>query len=321
MATAPRVAIRPSVLGCKGLALFATLELAFMATSYSNLFFLMLAFSAVLGTLGTVWSYSNLRGIAVRRVAIGMAAAGAPRATAVELFAERRRRFDLAVALPLRKQLVEIGHTPLLSNTSQLEGTLPGRERGVDFATHIRVVSYFPFGFFRAYIDIPVACELVTHPRPRAACEPTRRRHLDGDNNDSTLGRGAALAGLRPFRTGDSLSDVHWKATARRGTAVVKEHERDAGHATAVVLDRRCAPDELEGALEQLAGLVLVARHASPLQLHSQGASLTIDADRGGADAALRWLAAADALPTDAEPPPHVAHASRLPNSPGGASQ
>ena len=40
-----RLPIRLSALGAKGLLLLAALELAFLATNYSNLFFLLLAFA------------------------------------------------------------------------------------------------------------------------------------------------------------------------------------------------------------------------------------------------------------------------------------
>ncbi len=45
------VSIRPSALGTKGLLLFATMELAFLATNYSNLVFRMLACCAMHGGL------------------------------------------------------------------------------------------------------------------------------------------------------------------------------------------------------------------------------------------------------------------------------
>ncbi|HEV8254410.1 MAG TPA: DUF58 domain-containing protein [Vicinamibacteria bacterium] len=40
-------------------------------------------------------------------------------------------------------------------------------------------------------------------------------------------GQGALYLGVREFRPGDALRRVHWPATARRGSPVVKEFERD----------------------------------------------------------------------------------------------
>ena len=59
----PAASIRPTALGVKGVLLFVALELAFFATDYSNLFFLLLAFSSALGALGAAWSWQNLRNV------------------------------------------------------------------------------------------------------------------------------------------------------------------------------------------------------------------------------------------------------------------
>ncbi|MFN3243582.1 MAG: DUF58 domain-containing protein [Planctomycetota bacterium] len=311
---APRVAIRPSALGSKGLLLFAALELAFLATNYSNLFFLLLAFSAVLGLLGAWWSWRNLRGVQVTAVDVGLAAEGGQRDVSVRVHGGRRPRFDVAIELPLARERAEIAYAPVLVGDAELRGQLAPQPRGVRRLEQALVTSKFPFGFFVTTCRTPLACELVTHPEPLAIPgSGTGRGNGEGDDGAQSPGRGTGLAGLRPFRTGDALADVHWKATARRGTAVIKERERDSRPLVDVVLDRRCDEATFERALSHATTLVLAARHGAPVRLRSQDAELLVDPERGGTEAALRWLAEATPLAAAAAPPPRSRDAITLP--------
>jgi uncharacterized protein (DUF58 family) len=310
---ATRISIRPSALGSKGLLLFAVLELAFLATNYSNLFFLMIAFSAVLGTLGAFWAYRNLRGIHVAILAVNPAACKTARAIELQLSSDARPRFDLVIELPLANGFAEVGYAAILVTNATTTANLPGQPRGVQALNRLRVTSGFPFGLFVARASLAITGELVTHPTPAPMPASSRAGIQAGDHGALTTGRGSALAGLRAFRSGDGLADVHWKATARRGKAVVKERERESKPAVEVVLDRRCDPATLESALSQLTSLVLAARHGSPLRMHSQGMELLVDPDRGGSATAMRWLAEASILPSDAAPPPRRSGAMPLP--------
>ena len=124
--------IRPTELGWKGLLLLASLELAFLATSYSNLFFLLIAFCAVLGGLGVVWALQNLRPVRIERIEVRAGPAGQPRALQVTLTTGKRRCFDLAVRLRCGRERFEVAHTALLRGTLQLDGVLPARARGIE---------------------------------------------------------------------------------------------------------------------------------------------------------------------------------------------
>ena len=313
---APRVSIRPSALGSKGLLLFAALELAFLATNYSNLFFLLLAFSAVLGVLGAWWSWRNLRDVQVDAVEIVLAAAGGQRDVTVRLRTARRPRFDLAVELPLANGATEAAYAPVVIGAAELRGQLAPQPRGLQQLDHVLVRSGFPFGFFVAKCRAPLSYEVVTHPEP-AAVTTGHEGAGEGAGDDGAMaaGRGTGIAGLRAFRTGDAIADVHWKATARRGTAVVKERERESQPLVDVVLDRRCEGPAFEQALSHATTLVLAARHSAPVRLRSQDADLLVDPERGGAENALRWLAEATSLPAGGSVPPRTRDAIQLPDS------
>lgn len=312
--------IRPTELGWKGLMLLGALELAFLATSYSNLFFLLITFCCVLGALGAVWALANLRGVAVTLVDVPPAAAGAPRSLLVELRARGRGALDLAVELRLGRTVVEIAHRDHVDGVVRLAGELPARPRGVVPVTTLQLATRHPFGFFaaRRVVQIP-SLELVTHPDPRTAMAHGGR----GDAGERAAKAGdpaSSIAGLRPFRPGDAPNTVHWPATARRGTPIVKERELEAGDRCDLVLDRRCADAPFESALATATGLLLAA-HAQgrSVRLRSQGIDLRLPPDRAGAHHGLRWLAAATPLPPDAPPPPTAPGAVRLPMANGAA--
>jgi uncharacterized protein (DUF58 family) len=307
------VRIRPTELGWKGLLLLASLELAFLATSYSNLFFLLIAFCAVLGGLGVVWALQNLRPVRIERIEVGPGPAGQPRPLQVTLGTGGRRCFDLAVRLRCGRERFEVAHAALLRGTLQLDGALPARARGIE-TVRVQLRSTFPFGLFAASRDTGLTLEIVTHPNPEltaatASALGTAAGAVQGDDGF----RSSTVAGLRPFRTGDSLAAVHWKASARRGTAVVKEREREADLATDVVLDRRGAVASFEPALAIAAGHVLATVGSErTLRLLSQDTRFVLGPDRSRIAPVLRWLALAQPLPDDAPPPPSAPGAIRL---------
>ncbi len=251
--------IRPTELGCKGLLLFAALAVAFFATAYSNLFFLLLLFCVALGALAAVWTAGNLRGLQLVRLELPLAAAGDERAVACTLRAQRART-DLRLELLLERARLPLGHAASVAGTAVVPGVLPAVARGVQRVRGVRVSTRHPLGLFVARIDLPFAGELVTHPAPRWATA-SRRGGGAGDGDAAALHghRSATAIELRPFRTGDALADVHWRATARRGAPVVKERERESAGARTVVLDRRCSDAELERGLAGATAAVLAA--------------------------------------------------------------
>lgn len=312
--------IRPTELGWKGLLLLLALEAAFLATAYSNLFFLLIVFCVVLGSLGAFWTWSNLRGMSVVRLEIPLAAAGATRPVVCELRA-RRPRSDVHVELLLDEGPVPIAHAPLVAQAQVVHGTLPPRPRGLAAVRAVRLVSRFPLGLFQGRVDLPTAAAIATHPQPLAAAA-AEAGIAAGTADRPHAARAASPQELRAFRTGDSPGDVHWKATARRGQPVVKVREREGDGAVVVVLDRRCNPEALERALSIATGLVLPSRtRGATVRLLSQDAAFTLGGDRGPADAALRWLAGASALPADAPPPPRAAGAVHVGAHPAESSR
>jgi uncharacterized protein (DUF58 family) len=63
------------------------------------------------------------------------------------------------------------------------------------------------------------------------------RRGMLGTHVQRRAGQGREFEKLRDFLPGDSLADVHWKASAKRGHLVTKVHQIERSHEVYVILD------------------------------------------------------------------------------------
>jgi len=298
------VRIRPTELGFKGILLLSALGVAFLAASYSNLFFLIIAFSGALGALGLWWSVRNPRNLRVAVFAAPFAPAGAERKLGISVSDARgATTFDVAVAIDVDKSRVELAYFPVLRGESRTTATLPAMERGIHTVRAVQCISRFPFGLFQITRRVPLELELVTFPRPIAS-NGYASAMSERASSRAAAGRRAEVAGLRPFRAGDSPADVHWKASARRGEPIIKERELASEEAIEVLLDRRCSgDDDFEAALSRATTLVLRAfEDQRPLQMRSQDYAVLIHAGHS-VDPVLHWLASARPLPADGPPP------------------
>ena len=107
----------------------------------------------------------------------------------------------------------------------------PNRGR---FSGPVALSSGFPFGFLECERQGDSTGEVVVLPRPGVA-EPDglRRwvsRHAGHDGWARRVLRRvttdqAEVRGLRQYRPGDALRDVHWRTTARRGEPMVREYD------------------------------------------------------------------------------------------------
>ncbi|MBL9076170.1 MAG: DUF58 domain-containing protein [Planctomycetes bacterium] len=294
--------VRLTELGAKGLLLLAALEVAFLATSYSNLFFLLIVFCAVLGLLGLASALRSLRALSVLALEVPPGPAHAARPVRLTL-AVRRRTFDLAFVLETDGEEIPLPAVATVVGLTTLALDLPPQPRGVRTTRAVRAATRFPFGLFEVRRRWPLAAECITHPAPAPATAGAAQRGC-GDGSSSAGSGTAVVAGLRPFRAGDAVRDVHWKATARRGTPIAKEREPDAGREPAIVVDRRGTAAELEPMLATATAAVLALGTATRTTwFRSQGLALRLAPGTAAPRELLRWLATATPLPADAPPP------------------
>jgi len=108
-------------------------------------------------------------------------------------------------------------------------GSVP--ERGWARLGPFTVVSEFPPGLFEYRRTVPVVNRLLVYPRPgflpRRLVDPllARAEYTELAANDFERGQ-EEFAGLREYREGDSLRDIHWKMSSRLpGRLLVRERE------------------------------------------------------------------------------------------------
>lgn len=85
--------------------------------------------------------------------------------------------------------------------------------------------SLFPFGFLRKDLGTDLAADVVVWPAPveyRRHTVATVRRTAGGERV-ARAGTGGDLLALRRYAAGDSHRLIHWKASARTGTLLVRQ--------------------------------------------------------------------------------------------------
>lgn len=132
--------------------------------------------------------------------------------------------------------------------------------RGTVSLETLTLSTAFPFGLFRKERDIHLPGELVVWPSTERAVPPIRLggeriRRSGGESGSAAAPRGD-FRSLREYRGGDDLRDIHWKASARSGTLMAREYERDESASLWICLDA-AAPtgEEAEAAVETAASL------------------------------------------------------------------
>lgn len=313
--------MRPTALGVKAALFYLALLGAFFAAPYANLFFLLLAFLTILALTSYVSGRRNLAGVRaeIDELAPVPAATGAP--VAVTIHGGRRTRFALGVRLELEGRAPVLLGGGLVLGATRVVGRIPPLPRGVYPVRRAFVFTTWPLGLFRLSCPVPAPTEVVVYPAP---AQLTSAGNAGIGDLYSALGGEGFLqpSGLREYQPGDELRLVAWKASARRGSFVIKEWEGGSGAGHEAVLDRRTDSESLEQALSLLSALALAAQEQKDLlTLHSQDLSATFGRQRRPWRELLTFLAQADALPADAPPPPAVSPAVlRLPWNPGGAA-
>ncbi|MFM8274176.1 MAG: DUF58 domain-containing protein, partial [Gemmata sp.] len=128
-------------------------------------------------------------------------------------------------------------------------GEFPARGR---FSGPLVVASGFPFGFVTCRFTLEAPDALVVLPRPgNAEPDGLRRwvaRQAGGDGHARKVLRRvtsdrAEVRGVRGYRPGDAIRDVHWRSTARRGEPMVREYDTAPSPELVLVIEPWLPPD------------------------------------------------------------------------------
>ena len=126
----------------------------------------------------------------------------------------------------------------------------PAQRRGLYQLGPVTVTSSDPFGFFRMSRTFGERIEVLVYPNaPELPSLHVPPASLPGDGRFRRRTQNVTpnVSGLRSYEPGDSFSRVHWPATARTGTLMVKLFELDPVSDIWVLLDLEQAVHAGEG--------------------------------------------------------------------------
>ncbi len=124
---------------------------------------------------------------------------------------------------------------------SKFDWSCKPRKRGLFLLDRIYLETTSRMGFWAVRGSRPIHSELRVYPdliseRERAPALFLRRADF-GQHAQRAAGQGREFEKLREFVAGDSLSEIHWKATAKRGRPVTKVHQIERSHQVYLVID------------------------------------------------------------------------------------
>jgi uncharacterized protein (DUF58 family) len=166
---------------------------------------------------------------------------------------EERNRFDRTFAyfrwrwLMLRRRLFTDGlsrdEIRLRADEERrvFVGFTPMR-RGVIQLQQLKVLLPDPFGLFQRCVEVPAPASTILvlprrHPLPPFSMPGGAAFKISGEANTNAIGTSGEFVGLRDYRPGDPLRQIHWKSWARAGRPIVKELEDTCYPRHGLVLD------------------------------------------------------------------------------------
>jgi uncharacterized protein (DUF58 family) len=303
----------------------------------NNLLFLILATLVAAILMSGILSSITLSGVELRLELPEHIFAGQTVRASIEL---RNEKFTLP-SFSLRVEAVtkKGAMPPAILDTPVYFPYLPKREqqaqaapmmfpkRGLYRQEAFRIVTRFPFGFLQKARRVDLKTEALVYP----SVERTEQLieilpGLQGSLASVTKGQGQDLYALRDYVATDSARHVHWKASARHGTLMVREFTRDDDCRVLLVLDPhvevpaavrnaagQSAAERFERAVTLCASLAWhFSETGAVLQFRTAGLETPLAAAGDNIFTILRHLAVAEALPPD----PHHALITELAAAP-----
>lgn len=170
--------------------------------------------------------------------------------------------------------------------------------RGVIVLNDMRVLLPDPFGFFqrcREVVQKPSSITILPkrYRLPLVDFSGTARFEIGGEAASNAIGASGEFIGLREYRPGDSLRQIHWKSWARTGRPIVKELEDNFFPRYGLVLDTFPEPGQ-EQAFEE--AVSVAASFAATLETSESLLDLMFVGEQAHVITAGRGMARADAM-------------------------
>jgi uncharacterized protein (DUF58 family) len=214
----------------------------------NNLLFLILASLIAIILMSGILSSITLSGIEMRLELPEHIFAAQPVRGMVELENEKLTlpSFSLRVeaaktkGAPPAAMLETPVYFPYLPKHDRVQQVVPMifPRRGVYRQEAFRIVTRFPFGFLQKARHVSLKTEALVYPSVGPSEEYLEiLTGLQGALESLAKGRGQDLYALRDYLPTDSARHVHWKASARYGSLMVREFAREDDCRILLVLD------------------------------------------------------------------------------------
>jgi len=139
---------------------------------------------------------------------------------------------------------------PYLPRQDRMKQSVPVTffERGLHVQDTFRIVTRFPFGFLQKSRRVTLKSEVLVYPSVESNAELSEIfPGIEGSIESFSKGRGQDLHALREYVPTDSASHVHWKASARAGSLMVREFAREDDCRVLLVLDPHAGDPPMRG--------------------------------------------------------------------------
>ena len=170
--------------------------------------------------------------------------------------------------------------------------TFPAQRRGRFTLSRIHIWTVYPLGLFESRLSIRVNKVYIVYPQPVGTRQwPALESHED-DAGEGFYNRGGDdFVGVRPWRPGESMHHIDWKAVARGRPMSIKEFT--GGGAQQLWFDwNQLAGTGTETRLSQLARWVLEAeQEGREFGLRLPGKTIALDCSPGHTTQCLESLA------------------------------
>lgn len=140
------------------------------------------------------------------------------------------------------------------------EGVYIAGRRGKLPLNELRFATKFPFGFFEKIRLIDMLAEIIVFPKPAAvAANFVSGNKIGLSEHTGAFGEGPDLHSIRPYVAGDNPHSIHWKASAKTESMVVKVTRSENMPTMTIMLDvagyrKDIDEDALERAISETAG-------------------------------------------------------------------
>jgi uncharacterized protein (DUF58 family) len=218
----------------------------------NNLMYMVLSLLLAFLVLSGVLSESALRGLRVRRRISREMFAGTPAPLVLEITNQQRRVPSFAIVVEDLSG-AQVDHAGAVGRVFALRvgpgqtetrtyRFAPSRRGDLGFAG-FRVTTRFPFGLFSKAMLIEAEERTLVYPAVEKLVPMQRGTPVRdwGETSGGQGGDGSQVTGLRAFASGDHLRRVHWRASMRRATLLVRDLERDQRAEFEVLLRTRGA--------------------------------------------------------------------------------